>query len=417
MIETIGFQTYEPRLAENRLEWVNSKLNPTKQNIPMIFYSDGSPAVEINRYAVDYAKLYPQAPQAKTLLSKINHLNSYIEFLEREGLYWRYFPRNKSESVLFKFRQYLIGRRDSGGIAPSTANARMNAVVGFYRYAQSQGWIQKNLWQEKSAKISIVTAIGFERAVGIKFTNLTIPYRKRNSLDTVEDGLVPLSAEDKSTLLDVAIQGNCHLYLMLQIGFITGARSETIRTLNKNQLLNATLSSDGFYRMTVGPGTGILTKFSVNGELQIPKQLYDVLCGYSVSEIRASRSLKANNKYKDLIFLTTHGNPYSKNTLNQLIFELKASLFSHGYQQFKNFHFHQTRATAITERMLVSIEVYGIKDYKAIESTRLFAMHKSEATTWRYFKFIESKPKRSAAGNAFIDYIFGLDKISNKFNR
>lgn len=413
ILENIELNDVNPSLINGEIVWRHNKTGNSRK-VPNLFSDVGEPYIEINLYANNYARNNPHRNGSKTLQVKMTHLKAYTDFIEKNALDWRDFPRNKYESVLFKFRQFLIHQRNEKIISPSTANARMNAIINFYRKAQHAGWIEKNLWKDRSLKITFVNKIGLQRVMNATTTDLAIPYRKQDKNNVVEDGLTPLSIEEKRLLLGEASKGNLHLFMMLQMSFVSGARSETIRTLTKSGLMNAQLSPDGYYRVQVGPGTGIATKFDKTGMLQIPQKFYEILRNYAFCDARALRSLKAVDNYKDILFLTKTGRPYSKNSLNQLMCDLRDCLILAGYNQFKNFHFHQARATAITERMIVTLDAYGAdKISQAIEDVRIFAMHNDEKTTWKYYKYVEELPVRSAAGNEFIKQIFGLDIMNN----
>jgi hypothetical protein len=416
VLEIINIRMFEPLLLDGEIDWQPSLSNTKIHNVPMLFDDVGEPYLVINQYAIDYSKRSSDVAEHKTLKIKMTHLKAYVDFLHEQKVSWLHFPRNQYDNVLFRFRQYLINQREVALIAPSTANARMNAIVNFYRYAQVHKFVDGKLWKEKEVKLSFFTAVGFKRTMSSVTTDLNIRYTPRKDSTSLEGGLMPLNQKDKKTLLNVSINGNLHLYLMLQTGFITAARSETVRTINKTQLFAATVSPDGYYRVRVGPGTGIKTKFSVVGALQIPKQFYDVLCSYAVSDLRAGRSKKAKYTDKDLLFLTVRGNPFAEHTLSKLMFDLRDSLLIQGYSQFSNFHFHQTRATAITERVLIAVDVYGINDYRGVNDVKEFALHKDELTTWKYFKYVEHEPKRQEAGNKFVDSMFGMANILKKLN-
>ncbi|MBN0567144.1 site-specific integrase, partial [Pseudomonas aeruginosa] len=92
-------------------------------------------------------------------------------------------------------------------------------------------------------------------------SELSIPNRKSGGT-ALENGLLPLSDKNRNILLRfLHEQGKVELYLMVLIGFFTGARSETIRTLRLSSLENATDDSTtpGIMRVTVGPGTQVKT--------------------------------------------------------------------------------------------------------------------------------------------------------------
>lgn len=98
---------------------------------------------------------------------------------------------------------------------------------------------------------------------------------------------------------------------MVLIGFFTGARSETIRTLRLSSLENATDDSTtpGIMRVTVGPGTQVKTKFDVRGSLLFPSQLLQELERYAYSARRLTRQARASEGDRTLLFLSERGMP------------------------------------------------------------------------------------------------------------
>ncbi|MBN0203493.1 site-specific integrase, partial [Pseudomonas aeruginosa] len=142
----------------------------------------------------------------------------------------------------------------------------------------------------------------------------------------LENGLLPLSDKNRNILLRfLHEQGKVELYLMVLIGFFTGARSETIRTLRLSSLENATDDSTtpGIMRVTVGPGTQVKTKFDVRGSLLFPSQLLQELERYAYSARRLTRQARASEGDRTLLFLSERGNAYSETSFTKLISYLR----------------------------------------------------------------------------------------------
>ncbi len=209
--------------------------------------------MEANAYAINNLEY---GRKTATVLSAMNHLRDYAEFLERETLDWRHFPLKKKERCLFRYRGHLIDRRDEGGLSPSTATARMSAVVQFYRWALSVGLIEnRNLWKDTPRIVRCYSTEGLKRTFAVSSSELSIPNRSRLGM-TLEGGLLPLSDESAHTLLGFLHQQEMsELYWMFLIGFSTGARSETIRTLRISTLEAARPdpSNPNVMRVPVGP--------------------------------------------------------------------------------------------------------------------------------------------------------------------
>ncbi|MEL2330804.1 site-specific integrase, partial [Klebsiella pneumoniae] len=75
---------------------------------------------------------------------------------------------------------------------------------------------------------------------------------------------------------------------------------------------------------------------------------------------------------------------------------------SAGLKQFQEFKFHQTRATFGTQLMRLAMDVLP-SQVDAIVFVRDAMLHKDEATTWKYVKFIEKEPIKEALSDEFFN--------------
>ncbi len=376
--------------------------------VPHIFSEDGEPWLAANAYALD--KLCAvSGSDPKTILSNMGHLKAYASWLEEQELDWRHFPQRKKDRCLFRFRGCLIEQRDSGLIKPSTATARMTAIVQFYRWAQENGWIDRQeMWSDRLKSVQFHSAVGFSRTMSVLSSELSIPNRRRAG-QSLEDGLLPLNNENRTILLKfLKQQGKVELYLMAMVGFFTGARSETIRSLRLTSIQNTIDDSttSNVKRVLVGPGTQVKTKYNVKGCLLFPSVLLEELQQYAYSARRLTRQARAKQDNRTLLFLSERGNAYSETSFTKLISYLREQLMAAGLTQFKWFKFHQTRATYGTSLMRMAMR--SLPDQTtAIVFVRDAMLHKDEATTWKYLKFIESEPVKEALSDEFWGLFFG----------
>ena len=388
--------------------------------LPQIFWANGSPWVEANLWA--YQRATSGTTDIKTVQSNLRHLHKYAQWLEAQQLDWRHFPVLLRDRVLIRWRKELMQRRDTHGLlAPSTTTQRMNATIHFYRFARAHDLIGHDapLWQERKVIHRFHDSHGFERTMQLSSTDLAIPCRVRHGL-RLEDGLTPLTLNQMQELLDFTRQERnaCReLHLMLQLGFYTGSRIETIADLKRGTLDNAVTDPavPDQIQLCVGPGHRpfVATKFDVTGQIVVPSWLFQSLQDYVTNPIRLKREVLATQEDKDLIFLTRYGNRYadresnSGTAIDRAMVDLRRDATKAGLKFAKHFHFHMTRATFGT--WLTSFLLKKGHDVKAVLTFVCDAMlHKDVQTTLRYIKFVEQTPIQIEVANEFSRAFLGL---------
>lgn len=409
ILERIDIRPTVPDLSERPggLGWV-SEDRDCLSGVPHIFFDDGDPWLAANAFALD--KLQgATGSNIKTVMSCMGHLKAYACWFEDQGVDWRYFPKRKKDRCLFRYRGFLVGQRDAGLVSPSTATARMSAVIHFYRWAQVYGWIERQaIWADRIGFIQLFSSVGLSRTMSVLSSELSIPNRKRVGA-TLEDGLLPLTIENRNILLRyLHAQGKVELYLMTMIGCFTGARSETIRTLRLSSVQNAVDDpmTPGIKRVSVGTGTQVKTKFGVRGSLLFPSLLLEELQCYAYSSRRLTRQARAPEENRSLLFLSERGNAYSETSFTKLISYLREKLMAAGLTQFQEFKFHQTRASFGTQLMRLAMNILP-NQVDAIIFVRDAMLHKDEATTWKYVKFLEREPIKEALSDEFWNLFTG----------
>lgn len=412
-LEYINYLPHRPHIVGIDLTWVPDGLIRPVERLPQIFWEDGTAWNEVNLWALEFAR--SRCVKLKTITSLMEHLHKYANWLERESVDWRHFPQTKAERVLVRYRGKLIESRDRGDLSPSTASARMRAVIRFYRYAAGRGFISHDApkWQDKVVVVRLFDTAGFARTMQRLTTDISIPNRARPGM-RLEDGLLPLSEQHMSDLLHFAKENASEeLYLMLMIGCFTGARLGTITTLRALALEHALRDPQvpGMWVVPIGPGTGIETKFSVSGDLMIPDLLMSAMKAYATSPGHLKRVIKASNSNKPFLFLTRHNKPYSVAAVDRLMVDLRRTGRAAGLKFLQKFKFHQTRATYGTWLMSICLKAASVK--AAIEFVKRAMHHKHEATTFGYVTFIENTQAKIKVANAFTDAFLGLNSRRN----
>ena len=407
-LEYIRYEFYDAFLDNfEDLEWLKLGKMPIDR-LPQIFWDNGCGWDETNLWALERASSYQI--DAETIKRTMKHLNRYANFLEIQGFDWRHFPVRKEDQVLRKYRKHLIDEVKTGLLASSTASSCMNAIIQFYRFADRFSLVnsKNSKWSERTVVLPFYDSIGFKRSMVRITTDLKIPNRMRLGA-ALEDGLLPLRGDHVRELLTYTAKHAINeLHLMLSTGFLTGARIGTITTLTVSSLHSARedLNTPGLYRLAVGPGTGIATKYSVSGEILVPEAILADLKAYTLSTRRLLREAKARQSEKNLLFLTQKGRPYTVETVNRLVYEMRQCAVKNGLEFMRSFRFHQSRATFGTWLMQVLLDAGAKTD--AIRVVRDAMLHKDEKTTLGYITFLENTRAKEQCAAAFNEAFTGL---------
>lgn len=407
-LEYIRYHEFEGCLAHDAtLAWgPTAKLLVEK--LPQIFWADGSSWAEANLWALMRAVDHKVLPD--TVKRTMKHLRRYAGFLETKKLDWRHFPVKKEEGTLRKFRKQLVDDIAGSLLANGTASNCMSSVIQFYRFADVHNMVGAStpMWVEKQVVVPFLDSKGFKRTMTRQVSELSIPNRKRIG-DQLENGLLPLRSEHMSQLLQYTAEHETdELHLMLSTGFFTGSRIGTITTLTVSSLDTAREAplTPGVFLLPVGPGTGIATKFSVAGNIMVPKAVLEDLRKYATSTRRLLRESKAKGYSKNSLFLTRAGKPYSVASVNRLVHGLRTRAVAAGMQFMSHFKFHQSRATFGTWLMQLVLE--ATDKVEAIKIVRDAMLHKNELTTMGYIKFLEKTRAKATFAANFNSAFTGL---------
>lgn len=406
-LEYIDFKPWRETIHGESVTWEPDTLSRSIPRLPQIFWNNGAGWDEANHWALEKATQV----RIETAWALMKHVCAYASFLEAKELDWRHFPMRIGDRTIVRFRGHLISQMDRGSLASSTARARMNAVIQFYRHADAHDFItpETPMWREKSVVIPYYDSVGFKRILVRVKTDLAIPNRARPGV-TLEDGLTPLRSEHMVELLRHAKSRRLtELHLMLLTGFFTGARIGTITTLRIENLEKALPDPymKGFFLLRVGPGTRVATKFNVEGNLLVPDFLLKALKDYAYSPRRLlKREAKAKPSHRSVLFLTVRGNPYKQSSIARLMTDLRRETIAAGLKFMKRFKFHQTRATYGTWFMTIALSV--TTEANAIALVKGAMLHKNEAYTLRYVRFIGVSKGKEEAAAAFTAAFTGM---------
>ncbi|NPX49473.1 site-specific integrase [Pseudomonas aeruginosa] len=418
-LERIHFVPHYLVRRENAVAYSPSSSRPSIEGLPQIFWADYAPWREANLWAVERATTGDAS--LKTVASNMNGLLNYAKFLESRDLQWFEFPARKADRCLVLYRGALIKMRDAGQISPSTASEYMRNCIMFYRWVRHRELLSPHvqLWREKPYVVKYFDRVGFERTISGTTTDLSIPNRKRPG-QTLEDGLLPVSETDRDAILDFAAENATpELYLMLALGFFTGMRLGSICDLKIQSLERAAPdpSAEGLLRLAVGPGAAppVHTKFGVTGQVWIPEALRDELLEYAKGWRRMEREAKASPENRDLLFLTRFGNAYGRrgtdqsSAVNVEMSEFRKRGVKAELQVLRKFRFHQSRCTFGTELARLALSAFAdVAIVIATVSDALLHGPNSEATTFKYIRFVQALPIKQALSNSFMAAFSGI---------
>ncbi|MBA1293749.1 site-specific integrase [Pseudomonas lurida] len=287
-------------------------------NFPILIQGNSEPWTIGNHYLTSKVK-YEARYESRTFRGIADHLLDYLRFLEDEGLDYLYFPKNNRLKVTFRYRKRLIDFVTDGVISISTASARINAVVNFYRCIMRWNLINHEpiegvAYEEITKYINVTSEIGITQNLKINSHNLAILSQKKQShTEYINDGgdLRPLTFREQSCVLKALLESSREYQLMFYFSLFTGARVQSLGTLRIKHLQGG-LDSNGYLRLPIGAGTLIDTKRGKRMTLLVPGWLVKDMLTYSKSsEAKKRRSRSYYGETDDnYLFLSKNGVPY-----------------------------------------------------------------------------------------------------------
>lgn len=424
-LDFIDFTVHVPTVTLDQVVWT-PKVTPTTRpqvvrNLPHFFWADGRSWFEGNLWVSrQVPRILNGELKLKTVQTSALAIHAYMQFLEAEGIDWWHFPLEREERCLVRYRGFLIKCRSQGKIKPSTTSSRMSTVISFYRWIRAEHLLKTAIqpFNERVVGVTVQDTFGFRRTIGVTTTDLKIPNRGRGSAE-LEDGLLPVSLEERDRILAFAeLHCSEELYLMLALGFGTGMRLGSITDLKIRTLLAAQPDShtDRLHYLTIGPGVRyapVHTKFGVSGRVIIPTILLERLRVYVDSPRRLKREAVASGEAKQIVLLNRYGKPFSRGeegrspSVNAEMTRLRQKARAEGLD-LENFKFHRSRATFATSIADTAISMSGASSVgNIVQLIRDLLLHKDEATSMRYIKFVRNQKVKAQWANEFTRLFVG----------
>ena len=215
--------------------------------------------------------------------------------------------------------------------------------------------------------------------------------------------------------------------ISVSLGFFSGMRLGTICDLRIDTLERALHdpSAKGLLLISVGPGASppVHTKFGVTGQVWIPEALCSEVLEYAKGLRRLNREASAAGEHQDLVFLTRFGNPFGRrnsdqsSAINVEMSSLRKLGIASGIKALRKFRFHQSRCTFGTE--LARLALANCTDVAIVIATVSNALlhgRNSEATTFKYIKFVQAAPAKQAIANSFMTAFTGIASMQGASN-
>ena len=146
-----------------------------------------------------------------------------------------------------------------------------------------------------------------------------------------------------------------------------------------------------------------------------PEALRDELLEYAKGWRRMEREAKASPENRDLLFLTRFGNAYGRrgtdqsSAVNVEMSEFRKRGVKAELQVLRKFRFHQSRCTFGTELARLALSACAdVAIVIATVSDALLHGPNSEATTFKYIRFVQALPIKQALSNSFMAAFSGI---------
>ncbi len=382
------------------------------EGLPTLYDKSGRFVEVVNQWLLDLRtvkRLIDINTAAKALLR-------YWKFLERENLKWDFFPPVNRLKPTYRFRSDdLLTAAREGKIAFSTANNCMGQVVRFYIWAIENHYLVVSNEREAPFKIEFVLRQNNDMLAHLRPRVLVqtsdLRIRVPRHAAPAISALTPLSMEHLGLVAAHLNSQSKEFILMSLLACESGLRLNEICSFTVNALQEARPASvlKSRYHVTIGPSSGVRTKFGKTRKIEVSATLLNLLQHYALSERRATRLIKWQKRYQseqvlvksssgirphpsddsprfEPLFISQQGNSVRPEVLNARWAEFRNTL----RQTDSGFHyrFHDLRCTYATYRLHNLLES-GLSEGEALDCLMGWMGHKNESTTFKYIRFLK----------------------------
>ncbi|EDV7054894.1 site-specific integrase [Salmonella enterica subsp. enterica] len=340
----------------------------------------------------------------------------YWKYLERENLEWNSFPPVNRLKPTYRFRSDdLLAATREGRLAFSTANSCMGQVVRFYTWAIENHYLTISSEKEAPFKIEFVSRQNNDMLAHLRprllvqTSDLRIRVPRHSA--SVISPLTPLSMEHLGLMTAHLNSQSKEFILMSLLACESGLRLSEACSFTVNALQEARPASalKSRFHITIGPSTGVKTKFGKRRTIEVSATLLNLLQHYALSERRTARLLKwqkhtqptktiAPSSFQprnhtggavprfEPLFISQQGNPVRPEVLNARWVAFRNTLRRKdpGFR----YRFHDLRSTYATYRLHNLLES-GLSEGEALDCLMGWMGHTDESTTFKYIRFLK----------------------------
>ena len=402
---------------------------------PFLLNADGSSWQEANVFLFEKARNKEKGfSGSDSVRSKASMLLDYKIFCEENDIDLLNLKGRKPTRPTYRYFSFLFNRVSKGELARASLNRRTKVVYEFYKHLASRPKYALDLERVdtvKSVKLFLKNSHGFAFGVNVQKRDLSIAAPRSTTEPSIGyvreygEDLRPLSNQEVSVPIDALRlpEFSTDERLMHFFAMETGARKQSILTLRLKHL--EALSPENMlegrvYRLNVGPGTGVDTKYDKPQTLYVPKPLAESLKIFVRSPLarRRREKFRARNgeifKLEDqYVFLSPEGEPHymakddprykvtKSRPQGRNTFYLKKKIFKHANADEtrlpKEFTFHWLRATfalryyrSIQRKIKFGNLDLGLYEDDLLSMVQRRLHHEDRTITQRYLRLFDT---------------------------
>ncbi|MEE4104489.1 integrase [Pseudomonas viridiflava] len=393
---------------------------PIFNHFPCLLQPDGSPWALGNLYLLDLVATGATASQA-TVEKHALALQDFFGIMLDLGLNFLNFSLRKARRPTYAYSYHYRDVIKEFPRKGQRANAMIRKIVAFYRWLLQRGFVpEQAMWKESTGYIRLKNKAGMSYDKKITRTDLTLKVIKNL-------GAKALRAYDEAeqkALVETLLQiDNTEMTLGFLLAIVTGARLQTVFTLQANALDG--YDGRDYHPVVVGEGGFADSKFQKRFPILIPGWLVLALKTYLASKRYAARKDKSfySNTESTYIFLAKTGAPYyakgddtfasdyrsqriGKSVQAFIFQQLNPALAQSGYA-FKA-RFHNLRASFSENVVVDNLDRLNAGIITWIELLNIVSerlAHSSIEETENYINSVRKKQIKALAQRKFESYL------------
>lgn len=365
-------------------------------------------------------------------------LVDFRNFLLDGGKDFRNFNGPKFERPTYYYKAHLKQQIRQGVIRKRTANRKISAVVGMYRWmAETRGFKpEQDMWISRVRSVTYLDRYGFAQHKLVVCTDLTFKVSAEiNPGGYIEDGgkLYPITKENQDLLI-TALKNleNTEMLLIHIVALVTGMRMQSCLTIRNSDIYKGEITDDTrLIGIRIGEGAQADAKGGKTQTVLMPAWLHQQLAIY-LSSVRYQtrvKNSKITNSEQQLVFLTKSGNPYYIPEKEAELYGFSAEAGS-AIRQFKTkvnkelarmgkqfqYRMHDLRATFgmnLMDEHMKLLEAGKMNQLELLDMVKNRLNHSSVLVTMGYLKYRENNALISSAQSGYENHLRDIIKNEN----